>query len=185
MAWVILDRDGVINYDSASFIREPQDFVPLPGSIAAIARLWQAGWQVAVATNQSGLARGLVEPASLAAIHESLYDAVREAGGAIDALAYCPHGPDAECSCRKPQPGLYERLAERLKASLHRVPVVGDSARDLEAAVAVGGRPMLVRTGKGEVTLERDQLPPGTEVYADLVAVAEQLLREAESCEPR
>ncbi|MBK5936334.1 D-glycero-beta-D-manno-heptose 1,7-bisphosphate 7-phosphatase [Halorhodospira halophila] len=180
MPWLILDRDGVINRDSEAFIRTPQEWVPIPGSIEAMARLSRAGWRVAIATNQSGLARGLFDAATLEAIHAKLEQAVSAAGGCIDALAYCPHGPGDGCTCRKPAPGLYRELAERLEERLEGVPVIGDSARDLEAAAAVGARPILVRTGKGEETLARGGLPPGTEIHADLAAAAARLLEKEE-----
>ncbi|ABM61997.1 D-glycero-beta-D-manno-heptose 1,7-bisphosphate 7-phosphatase [Halorhodospira halophila] len=180
MPWVILDRDGVINHDSDAFIRSPQEWVPIPGSIEAMARLTRAGWRVAIATNQSGLARGLFNAETLAAIHDKLERTVAARGGRIDALAYCPHGPDDGCTCRKPAPGLYRELADRLGEPLQGVPVIGDSARDLEAAAAVGARPVLVRTGKGEGTLARAGLPPGTEVHADLAAAVAALLEEGE-----
>ena len=176
--WVILDRDGVINHDSEAFITRPEQWVPIPGSIEAMAALSRSGWQVAVATNQSGLARGLLDEPMLEAIHDRLRAAVGAAGGRIDALAYCPHGPDSGCRCRKPAPGLYEALAERLGLSLEGVPVVGDSARDLEAALAVGGRPILVRTGKGERTLEEGRLPEGAWVEPDLASAVRSLLKE-------
>ncbi len=178
--WAILDRDGVINYDSEAFIRAPGQWQSIPGSLPAIAALSRAGWRVAVATNQSGLARGLLDTQTLEAIHERLYTAVAEAGGRIDSLAYCPHGPGDGCGCRKPQPGLYRQLAAQLGAPLAGTPVIGDSARDLEAALAVGARPILVRTGKGEQTLAQGVLPAGTEVYADLRAAVAQLLEEEE-----
>ncbi len=178
MAWLILDRDGVINHDSDAFIRAPEEWLPIPGSIAAMARLTRAGWRVTIATNQSGLARGLFDESTLAAIHDKLDGTVCAAGGRVDALVYCPHGPDDGCHCRKPRPGLYQELAHRLGERLEGVPVVGDSARDLEAAAAVGARPILVRTGKGEATLARGGLPAGTEVYADLAAAVTRLLDE-------
>lgn len=178
--WVILDRDGVINYDAEAFIRTPEQWQPIPGSLSAIAALSRAGWRVAVATNQSGLARGLLDTRTLEAIHQRLYSAVAEAGGRIDSLAYCPHGPEDGCDCRKPRPGLYRQLAARVGAPLGRTPVIGDSARDLAAARAVGARPILVRTGKGEQALVEGACPAGTEVYADLRAAAAQLLEEEE-----
>ncbi|MFP4647766.1 MAG: D-glycero-beta-D-manno-heptose 1,7-bisphosphate 7-phosphatase [Halorhodospira sp.] len=178
--WVILDRDGVINHDSDAFIRTPAQWQPIQGSLCAIAALTRTGWRVTVASNQSGIARGLLDTPTLAAIHERLYAAVAEAGGRIDALAYCPHGPEDGCDCRKPRTGLYRQLASELAATLPGTPVIGDSRRDLEAAVRVGARPMLVRTGKGEQTLASGELPPGTEIYPDLAAAAAQLLEEEE-----
>lgn len=173
---VILDRDGVINQDSPDYIKSPGEWIPLPGSLEAIARLTRAGWRVAVATNQSGLARGLFDPAILEAIHARMCQAVEAAGGRIHLIQYCPHGPEDGCDCRKPRPGLFHRIARDLDVSLAGVPAVGDSARDLEAARAAGCRPILVRTGNGEGTLARGACPPNTPVFADLAAVAEHLL---------
>lgn len=175
MPWIILDRDGVINYDSDNFIRSVEDWQPIPGSIEAIARLTQAGWQVTVASNQSGVARGLISRPELAMIHHRLYTVVQAAGGRISALTYCPHSPADGCSCRKPKPGMYQHLAAQLGEDLTDVPVVGDSVRDLEAALAVNARPILVRTGKGERSLETD-IVKRSEVFADLYTVAEHLL---------
>lgn len=173
---VILDRDGVINADSDAFVKSPDEWLPLPGALEAIARLDEAGWLVFVATNQSGLARGLFDAATLAAIHQKLRDALGAIGAGIEGIFVCPHGPDDGCSCRKPKPGLYLAIAEVCGHSLDRVPIIGDSFRDLEAARAVGGRPILVRTGKGERTLaEHPELADG-EVYADLAAAVDALL---------
>ncbi|MBK1733712.1 D-glycero-beta-D-manno-heptose-1,7-bisphosphate 7-phosphatase [Halorhodospira abdelmalekii] len=176
MAWIILDRDGVINYDSEHFIRCAAQWTPIPGSIEAIAALSAAGWRVAVATNQSGLARGLLNEDDLRGIHRRMQAEIAAAGGQIEAIAYCPHGPDDGCRCRKPQPGLYEDLAHKLGESLPGTPVVGDSARDLVAAVAVAARPLLVETGKGATTLAAGEVPAQTEVFSDLREVAEHLL---------
>jgi D-glycero-D-manno-heptose 1,7-bisphosphate phosphatase len=163
---VILDRDGVINQDSREFVKSVDEWLPLAGSIAAIATLSIAGYTVAVASNQSGLARGLFDKTSLLAMHQRLHDLVSVAGGHVDRVVVCPHGPDDECDCRKPKPGLLLELGRHY----------GDSLRDLQAAAAVGARPILVRTGNGASTAE--QLPPelgDVEVYDDLAAVAAQL----------
>lgn len=168
---VILDRDGVINEDSASFVRSPAEWSPIPGSLEAIARFSAAGFRVAVATNQSGLARGLFDLATLEAIHERMRALIRAAGGEIAHIAFCPHGPEEGCDCRKPRPGLLEHIGRELNVSLRGVPFVGDSPRDLEAAVAAGCDPVLVRTGKGlkaERALTSDTIP----VYDDLAAFA-------------
>ncbi len=178
MPLVILDRDGVINEDSDAFIKSPAEWRPLPGSLAAIARLHRAGWQVAVATNQSGLARGLFDRAALDAIHARLRAELAALGGHIDALHFCPHGPDDGCDCRKPRPGLLRAIGAELGVPLAGVPLVGDSLRDRHAGAAVGGRPLLVRTGKGRRTLAAGGLPPGTRVFDDLAAVVDHLLAE-------
>ena len=173
---VILDRDGVINQDSSEFVKSADEWLPLAGSIEAIAKLSGAGYTVAVASNQSGLARGLVEKESLLAMHQKLHDLVSAAGGHIGRVVVCPHGPDDGCDCRKPKPGLLLELARHYGASLEDVPIIGDSLRDLQAAAAVGARPILVRTGNGAST--EKQLPPelgNVEVFDDLAAVAAQL----------
>lgn len=173
---VILDRDGVINFDSPSFIKTPDEWRPIPGSLEAIARLNQAGFRVAVATNQSGLGRGLIDMATLNAIHDKMHRALVQAGGRVDALFFCPHSAESKCSCRKPAPGMLEEIARRFNADLNGVPSIGDSLRDLQASAAAGARPMLVLTGKGRQTLDLGDLPEGTPVFPDLAAVAAKLL---------
>lgn len=180
MKLIILDRDGVINEDSDAFVKSLDEWIPLPGSIEAIARLSKAGWTVAVATNQSGLGRGYFSEATLQAMHQHLIDLVAEQGGKVDLIRYCPHAPEAGCDCRKPAPGLFRQIAAHYALSLQQVPTVGDSLRDLQAGVAVGCRPFLVRTGKGALT-ERKALPEGTLTFDNLAAVADYLL-EAEPC---
>ena len=177
MKLIILDRDGVINIDSAQFIKSPDEWKPIPGSLEAIARLTREGWRVVVATNQSGLARGLFEMATLNAIHAKMHKAVAQAGGRIDAVFYCPHAADMNCECRKPKSGLFDEIAARYGRDLQGVPAVGDSLRDLQAAVSVGARPFLVRTGKGEKTLAAGGLPESTPVFADLSEAVEHLLK--------
>lgn len=178
MKLIILDRDGVINYDSDEYIKSVAEFRPLPGSLDAIARLKQAGWTVAVATNQSGIARGLYDEATLQAMHEKLARLLAAHGASIDYITWCPHGPDAACACRKPLPGMYEDIARHFGVDLQDVPVVGDSFRDLQAARAVGARPILVRTGKGARTLTGDHDLADIPVYADLAAAVTALLQE-------
>ncbi|OJZ19744.1 MAG: D-glycero-beta-D-manno-heptose-1,7-bisphosphate 7-phosphatase [Thiobacillus sp. 65-29] len=179
MKLIILDRDGVINFGSDQYIKSPDEWRPIPGSLEAIARLTREGWRVVVATNQSGLARGLFEMATLNAIHAKMHKAVAQAGGRIEAVFYCPHAAESECDCRKPKPGLFNEIATRYGRDLAGVPAVGDSLRDLLAAAAVGARPVLVRTGKGEKTLAAGGLPGDTPVFADLGEVVEHLLRIA------
>ncbi|MCC7483784.1 MAG: D-glycero-beta-D-manno-heptose 1,7-bisphosphate 7-phosphatase [Burkholderiales bacterium] len=175
MKLVILDRDGVINEDSESYIRSPGEWRPIPGSLAAIAKLTQAGYHVVVATNQSGIGRGLFEMATLNAIHERMHRAVSQAGGRIDAVFYCPHAQEADCECRKPRPGLLKEIAHRFNTSLEDVPAIGDALRDLQAAAAVGARPMLVLTGKGRATRRAGGLPDRTEIHADLASAVASL----------
>jgi D-glycero-D-manno-heptose 1,7-bisphosphate phosphatase len=172
---VVLDRDGTINHDSDQYIKSPAEWKPIKGSVEGIARLTQAGWRVVVATNQSGIARGLFDMSTLNAIHDAMHRAVHQAGGRIDAIFFCPHADDANCECRKPKPGMLLEIARRLNVELEGVPVVGDSLRDLQAAAAVGAHPILVLTGKGKQTREAGGLPKGTVVFPDLAAVAAQL----------
>ncbi len=179
MKLIILDRDGVINFDSAHFIKSPDEWKPIPGSLEAIARLTREGWRVVVATNQSGLARGLFEMATLNAIHAKMHKAVAQAGGRIEAVFYCPHAADMNCGCRKPKSGLFDEIAARYGRDLADVPAVGDSLRDLLAAACVGARPVLVRTGKGEKTLAAGGLPQDTPVFADLSEAVDHLLKAA------
>jgi D-glycero-D-manno-heptose 1,7-bisphosphate phosphatase len=171
----VLDRDGTINHDSDQYIKSPAEWKPIKGSLEAIARLTQAGFRVVVATNQSGLARGLFDMAALNAIHDALQRAVHQAGGRIDAIFFCPHADQSGCECRKPRPGMLLEIGKRLNVPMEGVPMVGDSLRDLQAAAAAGARPVLVLTGKGKKTRAAGGLPAGTEVYADLAAVAAQL----------
>jgi len=175
MKLVILDRDGTINHDSDDYIKSPEEWRPIEGSLEAIARLTQAGYRVVVATNQSGLARGLFDTRTLFAIHDLLQRAAGQVGGRIDAFFFCPHAPEAACECRKPQPGMLLEAARRFNVALEEVTMVGDARRDLEAAAAAGARPVLVLTGKGRKTRDAGGLPPGTEVFADLAAFAAHL----------
>ncbi len=173
---IVLDRDGVINEDSDAYVKTVDEWLPIPGSLEAVARLCEAGWTVAVATNQSGLARGLFDAMTLDDMHFKMQQLVMEEGGRFDLIVHCPHGPDAGCACRKPLPGLFQQIADHFHMeSLSGVPVVGDSLRDLEAGMQLGALPFLVRTGKG-VKTEKGALPTGTAVFDDLAAVAEHLL---------
>lgn len=178
MRLVILDRDGVINEDSAEFIKSPDEWIPLPGSLEAIAQLTNAGWRVVIATNQSGLARKLFDIDDLNAIHEKMYSMVNEYGGVIEAIFFCPHGPKDDCDCRKPKPGMLEQISQRLRVSLEGVPVIGDSLRDLQAARAVGAQPVLVRTGKGSETLYSGEGLENIPVYCDLKQAANAILAD-------
>ncbi|MDH3746933.1 MAG: D-glycero-beta-D-manno-heptose 1,7-bisphosphate 7-phosphatase [Gammaproteobacteria bacterium] len=177
MRMVVLDRDGVINRDAADFVKSVDEWIPLPGSIEAIAALSKAGFTVAVASNQSGLARGLVDRRALRAMHSKLRRLVGKHGGHVDRIVVCPHGPDDGCNCRKPKPGLLQRLARHYQVSLHGVPVVGDSLRDLEAAMSVGAEPILVRTGNGRKT-EGSLAGPlaNIDVFDNLAAAADSLI---------
>ena len=175
---VVLDRDGVINRESRDFIRSPEEWIPLPGSLDAIAELTRAGWLAVVATNQSGIARGFFTAEELQAIHRKMRSAVEAAGGRVDGIFVCPHGPDEGCDCRKPKPGLFRQVEAAFGASLVGAPAVGDSLRDLQAAQAVGARAILVRTGNGIETERRLATDAAIEVFDDLAAVSAALLRE-------
>jgi D-glycero-D-manno-heptose 1,7-bisphosphate phosphatase len=176
---VILNRDGVINQGSDQCIRSPEEWLPIPGSLQAIARLNQAGYRVAVATNQSAVSSGLLDLDALNATHRKLHDLLDRIGGHVDVIAYCPHRADDDCECRKPRPGMYRQLAERFNLELAGIPVIGDSRSDLETALAVGARPMLVRTGKGAATEQvLGELGGDIEVYDDLAHAVSALLIE-------
>jgi D-glycero-D-manno-heptose 1,7-bisphosphate phosphatase len=176
MRLVILDRDGVINHDSESYIKSPAEWVPIPGSLEAIARLHDAGYKVIVATNQSGVGRGLLTLETLARIHERMIQAVREHGGEIDDIVFCPHTPEDACECRKPAPGMLKEVAQRLKTDLNGAYVVGDAERDVVAARQVMATPVLVRTGKGAQTLEQSAVLEGVAVFDDLASFVDALL---------
>ncbi len=176
MKLVILDRDGVINHESDRFIKSPVEWEPIPGSIAAIARLNRAGYKIVVATNQSGIARGLFDITMLGRIHEKMQRHVSDAGGSIEAIFFCPHGPADQCQCRKPKPGLFHDIAERMHISLEGVPAIGDSLRDLQASAAAGAAPILVKTGRGEQTIESAEEIAGIPVYDDLANAADAII---------
>ena len=182
MKLVILDRDGTINEDRDDFVKSPAEWVPIPGALEAIARLNHAGWHTVIATNQSGLARGLLDMAALNAIHARMNRELAELGGRIDAVFFCPHGPRDGCPCRKPLPGLFTTIGERYGVSLKETYAVGDSLRDVQAGVAAGCAPHLVRTGKG-ARLDASALrslveaAPHAVIHDDLAAFAQQLIQ--------
>jgi len=156
MRWVILERDGVINEDAADYIKSPEEWIPLPGSLEAIAQLNRAGFRVALLTNQAGLGRGLFDLAALERVHDKMRKQLAALGGQIEAVFVCPHGPEDGCDCRTPRTGLYERFAREHQVDLRGVVAVGDSLSDLQAAQSVGAEPILVETGKGKRTLRRN-----------------------------
>ena len=176
MKLVVLDRDGVVNFDSDQYIKSPSEWRPIPGSIEAIARLNQNGWRVAVATNQSGIARGLFDMATLNAMNDKMMEMVFRQGGRIDALFFCPHAADEGCNCRKPRTGMLEEIAARFHTDMRDVPFVGDGLKDLQAAQAVGALPVLVLTGKGQKTQADGGLPKGTLVFEDLAEASRHLI---------
>lgn len=182
MKLVVLDRDGVINVWHPDGVASPEQWEPLAGSLEAIVRLNQAGYRVVVATNQSGVARGVFDLGALHAIHRKLHSALDTLGGRVDAILYCPHRDGDECDCRKPKPGLLHDVARRLGTELVDVPVVGDALRDMQAAMAVGAKPYLVRTGKGERTLEENPaLAQHVTICDNLAEVVDQLLSDTET----
>ena len=176
MKLAILDRDGVINHDSDQYIKSPAEWRPIAGSIEAIARLNQHGYRIAVATNQSGIGRGLFDMATLNAINDKMMELVFRQGGRIDALFFCPHTAVEECNCRKPRTGMLEEIAARFHTELKGVPSIGDSLKDLQAAEAVGAQPILVLTGKGKATRDAGGMPKKTLVFDDLAAASHHLV---------
>ncbi len=176
---VILDRDGTINHDSDDYVKSPEEWEPLPGAIDAMAKLHHAGWHMVIASNQSGLGRGLFDVVTLNQMHDKLHKALAAVGARVDAVFYCPHTPDDHCHCRKPLPGLFEQIGERFGVQLSDVHAVGDTLRDAQAAAAVGCQTHLVRTGKSHFLTQDvlpDNFPPQTRVHADLAAFADWLL---------
>lgn len=181
MKLIILDRDGTINEDRDDYVKSPDEWVPLPGALEAVARLNHAGWHVVLATNQSGIGRGLFDMAALNAMHVKMNQMLAHHGGRIDAVFFCPHEPDAQCTCRKPLPGLYEQISERYGVDLKEVPTVGDSLRDLQAGAAVGCETHFVRTGKAARMSDAQlaqllQQVPGSILHKDLGAFAEFII---------
>lgn len=186
MRLLILDRDGVINEDSSDYIKSPEQWVPIPGSLEAIARLCRSEYRVVVITNQSGVGRGLYTVDTMNKINARMFELLRQKGGEIDALLFCPHTPDAGCECRKPKPGLFYELGRRLKVNVTGVPAVGDSSRDLDAAIAAGAQPILVRTGKGAETraaIERGEYErfKDVPVYDDLASFVDHYMLSDDS----
>lgn len=178
MKLVILDRDGVINEDSANFIKSPSEWIPIAGSLEAIALLNQSGFRVAVATNQSGVSRGLFDMATLNSIHDKMHRELAAVGGRIDAVFYCPHAADDHCDCRKPKSGMIKEIGKRFSVELSQVFAIGDALRDLQAFAEAGCQPILVRTGKGEATLAAGGLPEDTQVFADLSEAVQHITAE-------
>lgn len=178
MKLVILDRDGVINKDSANFIKNPNEWIPIPSSLEAIAMLNQHGFRVAVATNQSGVSRGLFDMATLNSIHDKMHRELALVGGRIDAVFYCPHSADDHCDCRKPKPGMIKEIGKRFSLELNEVFAVGDALRDIQAFADAGCKTILVRTGKGEETLKAGTLPEHTLIFADLNEAALHIISE-------
>ena len=175
MKLIILDRDGVINQDSKDYIKSVEEWQSIPGSLQAISRLCQNGYRVVVVSNQAGLARNKLNIVSLNEIHRKLLDHLAQYGGTIDAFFFCPHDPKKGCDCRKPKTGLLDQISERLHIPLTDVPMVGDKLSDIEAALAAGAKPILVKTGHGQETIDSGKVPAGIPVFANLADVVEHL----------
>ncbi|MFZ0218926.1 MAG: D-glycero-beta-D-manno-heptose 1,7-bisphosphate 7-phosphatase [Candidatus Aquirickettsiella sp.] len=177
--FIILDRDGVINFESKDYIKTPEEWLPIPGSLEAIALLSQAGYTIAVATNQSGVGRGFYTEVDLAAIHQKMLDSINALGGKVDKIFYCPHHPDDHCSCRKPGIGLFEQIANYYQLNLSGIMAIGDSLRDIKVALKVGCEPILVLTGNGEQTLLNNrELADEIPVFSDLLSAVRKLLQD-------
>jgi len=178
MKLVILDRDGVINQDSVNFIKNPDEWIPIPGSLEAIALLNQSGFRVAVATNQSGVSRGLFDMVTLNSIHDKMHCELAQVGGRIDAIFYCPHSADDHCDCRKPKTNMIEEIGKRFSVELDQVFAIGDALRDIQAFTNAGCKTILVRTGKGEETLKSGNLPANILAFADLNEAVQHIIAE-------
>ena len=178
MKLVILDRDGVINQDSVHYIKNPNEWIPIPDSLESIARLNQYGFSVIIATNQSGIGRGLFGIETMNAINKKMLDLLGQVGGHIDAIFYCPHTEDANCKCRKPKSGMLEEISTRFSTSLKNIPAIGDAPRDLEAYQSVGAQPILVKTGKGEETLANKFYPKNTWIFNNLSEAVDKILKK-------
>lgn len=176
MKLIILDQTGVINQCSETFIKAPEEWTPIPGSLEAIARLTHSGYRVIIATNQSGIGRGLIDMTTYNAINDKMYKAIHHVGGRIDAIFFCPHADGDKCTCRKPATGLFDEIMQRYGVNLKNIPVVGDSLKDLQAAEAVGAMPMLVLTGNGQATRTNNEIPINTQIFENLAAVAHALI---------
>lgn len=176
MKLVLLDRDGVINHDSDDYIKSAAEWEAIPGSLEAIARLCQNGYRIIVVSNQSGLGKKKLDIIELNQIHRKLLDHLAQYGGSIDAFFFCPHDPGKGCDCRKPKPGLLHEISERLHIPLTDVPFVGDKMSDVQAALEVKAKPMLVKTGYGEETMKNNDLPDDIQVFDNLSEVADYLI---------
>jgi D-glycero-D-manno-heptose 1,7-bisphosphate phosphatase len=179
MPLIILDRDGVINYDSADFIKSVDEWLPIPGSLEAMSRLSQNGYRIVIVSNQSGISRKKLTIDDLNDIHQKMMDLLAQYGGSIEAIVFCPHGPRQGCDCRKPKPGMLFDIANRLRISLKEIYFVGDSQRDIDAAQAAGAKPVLVRTGNGAVLDDSGTVPVDVPVYTDLAEFVDHLLNAA------
>ncbi len=185
---VILGRDGILNQFREGHVTAPEEWVPVPGALEAVARLNHAGWHVVVATNQSGIGRGMIDMSAVNAVHARMHQLLQAQGGRIDAVFFCPHTPEDQCDCRKPKPGLLLDIGRRYGIALQNVPVVGDTLRDLQAATAAGAEPHLVLSGRasglaGEALQELLAQAPGAQVHASLGAFVDSLLARSEAAD--
>lgn len=176
MKLVLLDHNGVISQSSSTFIKTPDEWIPIPGSLEAIAHLTHSGFRVVIATNQSGIGRGLLDMATFNAINDKMHKAINQAGGRIDAIFFCPHTSADKCHCRKPATGMFEEIIQRYGVDLKNVPAIGDSLRDLQAAAAIGATPILVLTGKGKITSTKSGIPENTRIFANLAMAVDALV---------
>jgi D-glycero-D-manno-heptose 1,7-bisphosphate phosphatase len=179
MKLIILDQAGVINHSSETSIKTPDEWIPIPGSLEAIARLTHSGYRVIIATNQSGIGRGLLDMATYNAINDKMHKAVNHAGGRIDAIFFCPHTNADKCTCRKPATGLFDEIMQRYGINLKNVPAIGDSLKDLQAASAAGAIPILVLTGEGQITRTKEEIPANTQIFDDLAQAVDVLVEHA------
>ncbi|MDT8363721.1 MAG: D-glycero-beta-D-manno-heptose 1,7-bisphosphate 7-phosphatase [Nitrosomonas sp.] len=175
MKLIILDQSGVINQICDTYVRSPEKWLPIPGSLQAISRLTHAGYRVVIAANYATIGRGLIDMTTFNAINDKMFRLVQQAGGRIDALFFCPHSEGEQCACRKPGIGMFKEISQRYGMELDHVLIVGDSLRDLQAAAKAGAIPVLVLTGNGEKTHEAGGLPAGTQIFSDLAAVVDSL----------
>lgn len=176
MKLIILDRDGVINQDSEDLVKSPEEWQAIPGSLEAISALNQAGYRVVIASNQSGLARGLFNIDTLNAIHRKMHEDLEKVGGHLDGIFFCPHRPSDNCTCRKPKPGMLKQICKRFFSKPSDTPFIGDSVRDLEAAQAIGAKPILVLTGKGFQTSKQIRPDQNIPVFEDLAGAVAALI---------
>ena len=179
MKLIILDQAGVISQSSDTLIKTPNEWIPLPGSLEAIARLTHSGYRVVIASNQSGIGRGLIDMVTYNAINDKMHKAVNQAGGRIDAIFFCPHTNADKCSCRKPATGLFDEITQRYGVNLKNVPAIGDSLKDLQAAATAGAIPVLVLTGKGRITCTKEEIPANTQIFDNLTLAVDALVGQA------
>ena len=176
MKLVILDHNGVISQSSSTFIKTPDEWIPIPGSLEAISRLTHSGYRVVIATNQPGIGRGLLDMTTFNAINDKMHKAVNQVGGRIDAIFFCPHTATDKCRCRKPAIGMFEEIIQRYGVNLNEVPVIGDSLRDLQAAATIGATPILILTGKGQKTSTKPGIPENTRIFDNLSIAVDTLI---------